>query len=140
MGAHTWYYALWADGLTAVEQNSKSHLSLRARRILLLMTFSIAQGLNLSTLFIVSRPWIKTCLITTDLGLGDFLNNLIMGLGVYIAPFVALNYLLVFHKDKNKSLISPPPHSRKPGWLFMGYFLLSSMLFLGPLVLGKALP
>ncbi len=138
MGARTWYYAVWADGLMAIE-HSRSNLPRRDGRIVLLVMFSVAQGLNLSTLLILMGPWIKTGLTTPDLGLGSLLNNLIMGLGVYIAPFVVLNYLLVFRKDKYKRLVSPSPSSRKPGWLFMGYFLLSSILFLGLLVVGKAL-
>jgi len=138
MGLRTWYYAVWADGINVVER-SRTHLPQRERYAILLLVFSVAQGLNLSTLLILLGPWIKTGLTTPDLGLGSFLNNLIMGLGVYIAPFVVLNYLLVFRKAKYKRLVSPSPGSRKHGWLFMGYFLLSSILFLGLLVVGKSL-
>jgi hypothetical protein len=138
MGALAWYYAVWADGINVVE-HSRTHSPQRERYAVLLIAFSIAQGLNLSTLIILLGPWAKTGLTTPDLGLGSLLNNLIMGLGVYIAPFVVLNYLLVFHKDKYKSLVSQSPDSRKPGWLFMGYILFSYILFLGLLIVGKAL-
>jgi hypothetical protein len=138
MDARDWYYAVWADGLTAIE-HSKTNLPNRDGRMVLLVMFSVAQGLNLSTLLILFGPWFKTGLTTPDLGLGVVLNNLLMGLCVYIGPFVVLNYLLVFHKDKYKKLVKPSPGGRKYGWLFMGYFLLSSILFLGLLVVGKAL-
>jgi hypothetical protein len=138
MGALAWYYAVWADGINFVE-HSPTRSPQRERYAVLLIAFSIAQGLNLSTLIILLGPWIKTGLTTPDLGLGSLLNNLIIGLGVYIAPFVVLNYLLVFHNDKYKSLVSPSPSSRKPGWLFMGYILFSYIMFLGLLVVGKAL-
>ena len=133
----SWYYAVWRDGINAV-QNSKAHLSIRWRYIVLVYMFSVAQGMKLILILFLLRPYCDLLPSSHDLGLGVFFNNFFHGFGFFIAPFVVMNYFLVFHNGKYKQLLSSKPEEFK-GRIFMGYFVISAAIFIGALIVGKAL-
>ena len=127
-----WYYSTWAGALRATAANPNP-LPLRERYLVLLIVFSFGQYLNALTLLFL-LPQHLFAAVWPSLGLGYLVDGL-----VPVLLFVALNYLLVFNRERHKVLVASTRYTNTTGHAFMWYFAISAVIFLGEIIYLKTL-
>ena len=128
------YYEIWVDAITFEKKN---HAHLRNWKAYTIMPISIAQGINLLTILMWLRPvGVKVDpFIHFSIFPGTILNSLLSGLMTLFLPFLILNYLFIFRKRRYENLLEL--YQARRGRLYGAYFVVSMVLFLGPIIVGK---
>ena len=129
------YYKIWVDAIVA-EQSKK--VEQRNWKLYTLIPISILQGINLLTLFY----WMKVLVnhnLPIFLPVSIFnarpLNGFVSIVITFIAPFVILNYLLIFNNDRYAGLLKK--YKPEGGKLYRKYVLISLGLLIIPALIVK---
>lgn len=131
-----WYLRIWADAINKAE-NSKSYMTHKDKMVTLLIMFSVAQGFNLLAIFFFVGSFFDfDPFLSFNVFPGKYLNTALSGIITLFLPFIILNYLLVFYKNRYKKFIQEK--HQNTGWkVFIIYFLSSLLLFFLIIVIGK---
>ena len=133
------YYRVWIDAIKAAIKTDKDGRT--SWKSLLLIIFSVSQGINLLTIFFILKILSiadVNIFIHFDLFPGKMLDGFLSAFITLFLPFFLLNYFLVFFKDKYKILMDDFNSFKiKEGLVFMLYFFASMLLFILPIVIGK---
>lgn len=93
-----YYYEIWADAIEAAEK-SESYMTLKDKMFVLLIGFSLAQGLNLALFILIISIFVKTnFFLNLNIFPGTYLDNALSGFITLLLPFLLLNYILIFYK------------------------------------------
>ncbi|MDR2475214.1 MAG: hypothetical protein LBD45_05085, partial [Bacteroidales bacterium] len=116
-----YYYILWADAINAASKSNQEW------KIILLIIFSVAQGLNLLTIlfYVVRIVFDNKMKIFFDFHFlsGTVFNKFFSAFITLFLPFLIINYFLILHKDRYKVLLKKYQGFRyKGGIVFMLYF------------------
>ncbi len=120
-----WYYKLWVGAIQKSHNNKGSFKTEKDKNFLLLMTFTFAQLLNLfliDMIFFVLKINFKILFNSTHL------NVNLLFCSLYFVAFYIMNYLLIFHKQRWKS-IKFEDEEKINGDSMAWYFLVSFLLF-----------
>lgn len=133
-----WYLRIWADAINKAE-SSKSYMTHKDKMVTLLIMFSVAQGFNLLVIFfLLGSIFDFDPFISFDIFPGKYLDTALSGIITLFLPFIILNYLLVFHKNRYRKFIQEKNTTN--GWkIFIIYFLSSLLLFFLIIMVGKLL-
>lgn len=130
------YYEIWADAIEAI-RSTESYMTDKDKIVVLLITFSIAQGFNLGFLLLILATFIETpFFLQINLFPGSMLNGAIGGMITLFLPFVIINYILIIRKKYYLKYI----HNRtirSKGKVFLLYFFFSGGLFVFTVIIGK---
>jgi len=131
-----WYYEIWLDGI-AKAKKTNSGKSNRDKMITLLVAFSIAQGLNLVSIYFLVGSFVKfNPLLKIDFFPGQYLNTAFSGFLTFYLPFFIVNYFLIFYKNRFLKLMRKR-RLHSDGKAFIFYFFFSGLLFFGIILFGK---
>ena len=131
-----WYYEIWLDGI-AKAKKTNSGKSNRDKMITLLVAFSIAQGLNLVSIYFLVGSFVKfNPLLKIDFFPGQYLNTAFSGFLTFYLPFFIGNYFLIFYKNRFLKLMRKR-RLHSDGKAFIFYFFFSGLLFFGIILFGK---
>ena len=131
------YYKIWIDAINAVIK--KNDENQKDWKIILLIIFSVAQGVNLLTVFF----WLNTFNIKYDIFFdfdffpGDMLDGFLSGFITLFLPFILLNYFLIFRKRRYQDYREIYSGMNTQGRAFMLYFIISVLIFILPIIIGK---
>lgn len=131
------YYRIWINAINAATK--KNDENQKDWKIILIIIFSIAQGMNLLTVFF----WLNTFNIKCDIFLdfdifpGDMLDGFLSGFITLFLPFILLNYCLIFRKRRYQKYREIYSETNTNGRAFMLYFIISALIFILPIILGK---
>jgi hypothetical protein len=131
-----WYLRIWADAINKAE-SSKSYMTHKDKMVTLLIMFSVAQGFNLLAIFFFLGSLFEfDPFLSFNVFPGKYLNTALSGIITLFLPFIILNYLLVFYKNRYKKFIQEK--HQNTGWkVFIIYFLSSLLLFFLIIIIGK---
>ncbi len=131
------YYKIWIDAINAaIKKNDENQ---KDWKIILLIIFSVAQGVNLLTVFF----WLNTFNIKYDIFFdfdifpGDMLDGFLSGFITLFLPFILLNYFLIFWKRRYQKYREIYSGINTQGRAFMLYFIISVLIFILPIIIGK---
>jgi len=131
------YYIIWIDAINAaIEKNGENQ---KDWKIVLLIIFSVAQGVNLLTLFF----WLSAFNIKYDIFFdfdifpGEMIDGFLSGFITLFLPFILINYLLIFRKRRYQKYIKLFSGNHTKGKAFMLYFIISILIFILPIIVGK---
>jgi hypothetical protein len=115
------YYLIWVDFITS----AKRHHPERADwKFSLYVLVTMCNALNIYAVYIWFMYFFKmSYLIRLNIFPGTILNDAFSFLIQFAAPFILINYLLIFYKDKYKKLLKKYPS--KNGRLALIYSLCS---------------
>jgi hypothetical protein len=130
------YYQIWVDAIV-YEKTKHSHL--RDWKTFSLIPISVLMGLNLLTVFLFLLAFEIKLDVFIDFNLfpGEMLDGFLSGFITLFLPFLVLNYFLIFQNQKYVHLIEKYPYRK--GKLYMGYFLVSILTLIIPLIAGVLL-
>ncbi len=120
-----WYYKLWVGAIQKSHNNKGSIKSDKDKNFQLLMTFTLAQVLNL---FLIDIIFFVLKINFKILFLSKHLNINLLFCSLYFVAFYTLNYLLIFYKQRWKS-IKFKDDEKINGDLMAWYFLVSFLLY-----------
>jgi hypothetical protein len=120
------FYRYWSDSIIGVKRYSPNK---RDWKSALFIKTTVCNSLNIWVVML----WLKyfdvyTFDLSIDIFPGTILNNASEFVVRYAAPFVFLNYFLVFHKDRYKRFVGKYPDNN--GWFAAGYDLVSIFIAL----------
>ena len=132
------YYNFWIDGIKAAQKNSE--LGEIEWKVLSLLLVSLAMAFNAGTVII----WIEL-LMTGPLPLfiefqflpGTMLDSALSFFVSLLGPFVLLNYLLIFRKNRYEQLMEKYSGYDTAGVVNFCYFLASGLLFIVPILVRQ---
>jgi hypothetical protein len=134
------YYKIWIDAIKAAIKTDKDGQN--SWKTILLITFSVSQGINLLMMFLLLKIFFNldmSIFMRFDIFPGRMLDGFLSAFILFF-PFLLLNYFLVFYRGKYKTLMNQFNGFRmKEGLAFMLYFFTSMLLFILPVIIGKAL-
>ncbi len=128
------YYEIWVDAIVYEKTRNGDK---RNWKIYTLVPISILQGINLLTILF----WLVFLTIKFDPFLhfnifpGKIINSFMSGFITLFLPFLILNYLLIFRKNKYDTLLIR--YDYKKGKYYIIYFITSIGIFLLPIIIGK---
>ena len=126
------YYRIWADAI--LFEKSKRGKGVNWKTITLIAISSL-QGLNLLVLLFLLR-WLSHGRMPILLPVSIFnmsaLNNACAIILIFFAPFLILNYLLVYYNNQYLEIIKK--YSYRNGKLYRSYFLWSLGVIIIPIV------
>lgn len=133
------YYKVWIDAIkAAIKTNRDGQNSWKS---ILLIIFSVSQGVNLLTIFLLTKVVFKTeinVFIDFNLFPGKMLDGFLSAFITLFLPFLLLNYILVFYKDRYVKLLdSYYGFKMREGLVFILYFISSMLIFMLPVIIGK---
>lgn len=116
------YYSIWVDCLLRIKAQPSNQRDWRVKSMVLMtaaMTFNWLLVINVTEFAIVGRPFYEINFYFLPDELGTLLEFFIL----FIAPWLIVNYLLIFRNDRYQKLLTIYPY--KEGRLFLTYFLSS---------------
>ena len=121
------YYSIWVDAIVNIEKNPKhkkdwKFFSMVYMTLLNALNFGVVLML-LAYIFNFKVIWVKFSILP-----GTMLNSFASFIIQFAIPFILLNYVLIFYRNKYKGLIQK--YSDKKGKLFAAYLLSSIGLFI----------
>jgi len=126
------YYKIWADAI--LFEKSKRGKDVNWKTITIIAV-SLLQGLNLFVLLFILR-WLTHKQLPILLPVSIFnmsaLNSACAIILIFFAPFVILNYLLIYYNNKYLEIIRRYPDRK--GKLYRNYFLWSLGVIVIPVV------
>ena len=129
------YYRLWVDAIEFEKTNQKGQ---RNWKLYTLIPISIAQGVNLLTFMFGLKAFFD---VSIDFNIVLFehplLNAVLTGVLIFLLPFVVMNYMLILRNDNYERLKEKYPYSK--GRIYIGYFIISVLLFIVPVAVAKFL-
>lgn len=131
------YYRIWIGAInSAIEKNGENKIDWK---IILLIIFSVAQGINLLTLFFWLSIFNNNYNLIYEFNIfpGDMLDSLLSGFITLFLPFILVNYMLIFRKNRYKKYIKTFSGNQTKGKNFMLYFIISILVFILPIIIGK---
>lgn len=133
------YYRVWVDAIdAAIKANKEGQNNWKS---ILLIIFSVSQGINLLTIFLFIKVFFDKKLeifYNLDLFPGKMFDVFISAFITLFLPFIMINYYLVFYRNKYKLLMEKyHGYKTKGGLVFMLYFFASMLIFLLPVIIGK---
>ena len=128
------YYQIWVD---AIVYEKTKHGSMRNWKLFTIIPISVLQGINILTLFLLFNALNLKIKIFLDFDLfpGEMLDSFISGFITLFLPFLILNYLVIFRKERYTQLIKK--YTYRKGKLYLIYFLLTIGIFIIPIIIGK---
>ena len=127
------YYRIWVDAIASQKEKRAENNSWK---LYTLVTVSTLQGINLFTVFYWLRIiFSRHLLLTMPVGIFSArpLNGFISVIITFFIPFLLLNYLLIFNKDRYKKLIEK--YGVGDGKLYKTYALLTIGIAIIPAVI-----
>lgn len=132
------YYKIWIDAIKGAIKADKHNAN--PWQFTLLIIFSVAQGINLLTIFF----WVGIffgekidIFISINLFPVKNINSFFSAFITLFLPFLLLNYFLLFYKKRYEKLLDKyNGFKMKEGVVFMLYFIASMLIFLLPVMLG----
>ena len=115
------YYKIWADGIVKLRSRPQNA---GLWKFFAITFMSMAMALNLIfLLFILSDLGVTkgVFIFPIDLFPGTRIDAFFSFFVTYLLPFLLLNYILIFYKDRYKDIIKR--HPSYDGKLFLKYFL-----------------
>jgi len=131
------YYRIWIGAInSAIEKNGENKIDWK---IILLIIFSVAQGINLLTLFFWLSIFNNNYNLIYEFNIfpGDMLDSLLSCFITLFLPFILVNYMLIFRKNRYKKYIKTFSGNQTKGKNFMLYFIISILVFILPIIIGK---
>lgn len=126
------YYSIWADAI-GFERLKHSHIRDWKPYVLIGITF--CQGLNFATILLILGIWLKgSFFLNFDIFPGQMLDGAVSGILTLFVPFLIFNYFLIFRKKNYEKILQNYPF--KKGKLYIGYLIISIILFFGPVIVG----
>ncbi len=120
------YYSIWVDLIVNIEKNPKHK---KDWKFFSLVYMTLLNALNLGVvlvllayLFNIKVIWIRITLFP-----GTMINSFVSFLIQFALPFILLNYILIFSRNRYRRLIKN--YKDKKGKLFAIYLLSSIGLF-----------
>ena len=127
------FYRLW---LEAIDREEKKR-GKKSGKTYAFLFLTFCESLNLISLFIIAKILFSfsfSPFLSIDIFSGKLLDGLLSGFLTIVAPFMLLNYLIIFRGKKYQKLQeSYQPKSSK---LYFAYVGSSFLLFFLPIVLG----
>ncbi len=121
------YYSIWVDAIVNIEKNPKHK---KDWKFFSMVYMTLLNALNLGVvlmllayIFKFEVIWVRFTILP-----GTMLNSFVAFIVQFVMPFILLNYVLVFYRNKYKGLIQR--YSDKKGKLFAAYLLSSIGLFI----------
>ncbi|MDB5088630.1 MAG: hypothetical protein JWR09_2624 [Mucilaginibacter sp.] len=127
------YYRIWADAIVSQKEKKTEHTSWK---LYTLVPMSVLQGINLLTFFYWMKVIVSRYLLLfmpVNIFNAHPLNDFVSVIITFFAPFVILNYLLIFNNDRYKNIIQK--YSTQDGKLYKKYILISIGLLIIPVVI-----
>lgn len=121
------YYSIWADLIVNIEKNTNHKKDWKLFSIIY-MTLLNALNMGVVLMLLAYMFNFKVIWVSFSLFPGNLLNSFIAFIVQFATPFVLLNYGLIFHKRRYKTLVQK--HSDRKGKLFALYLLGSIGLFI----------
>ena len=132
------YYRIWMD---AIEFERKNHGNSRGLMFFTLVPMSFIQGLNLFGILLILRSFKVEFnpFLNIDIFTGELLDKALSGIITMYAPFIFLNYTLIFYNKRFETLLEKygSKSSKKVGLYYGMYFLISVLLIFIPIILFK---
>lgn len=116
------YYSIWVDCLVRIKAQPSNEKDWRVKAMAVMtaaMTFNWLLVIKVTEFAIVRHHFYEINFYFLPDELGTLLEFFIL----FIAPWLILNYLLIFRCERYKELLAKYPH--KDGRLFLTYFLSS---------------
>lgn len=133
------YYRIWVDAIKAAIKTDKNGDN--NWKTVSILTFSVAQGINILTIFFLIKLIFKMefqIFIDFNVFPGNMLDGFLSSFVTLFLPFIIINYFLIFHKSKYKTLLNKYDGFKMKGGLAMVlYFTISMLIFLLPIIIGK---
>jgi hypothetical protein len=129
------YYKIWVDAIVFEQTKNGSR---RNWKLYTLIPISMFQGINMVTLCVLVSSVLN---IKIDLFLNinvfgsQFLNTLCSSLLTLLAPFLVLNYFLIFYRTRYLKIIER--YKYQNGKLYLSYFLFTMGVILLPIIIIK---
>ena len=121
------YYSIWVDAIVNIEKNPKHK---KDWKFFSMVYMTLLNALNLGVvlmllayIFKFEVIWVRFTILP-----GTMLNSFVAFIVQFAMPFILLNYVLIFYRNKYKGLIQR--YSDKKGKLFAAYLLSSIGLFI----------
>ncbi|WP_143470875.1 hypothetical protein [Labilibaculum manganireducens] len=129
------YYLIWVDGIVNSKDYKKKDPTWKFTLFLIL---TICNAINMYTIYL----WIKfTGMFSYLISVAFFSNPIVNSVTGFVlqfaSPFVVLNYFLIFHKERYKSLIEKYQH--RNGKLAMIYLVISVLIWFGSIITYSSL-
>jgi hypothetical protein len=127
------YYKIWADVIAYHKERKGNEISWKPFAIVAVSTL---QGINLLALLLLLHSLSGgRYLILFPLHIFNMvgLNTLCSVLLTFFAPFIIINYLLLFYNDRYQEVLKPYHYSK--GKLYRNYALISIGIIVIPLLL-----
>lgn len=125
------YYSIWVDAIVNIEKNPKHK---KDWKFFSMVYMTLLNALNLGVIlmllayiFNLKVIWVRFTILP-----GSMLNSFASFVIQFALPFVLLNYVLIFYKNRYKELIQK--YSDKKGKLFAAYLLSSIGLFIASVI------
>jgi hypothetical protein len=126
-------YRLWAGAILEEERKRGA----KTGRFYALFFITFCQGFNLASILFFSKIIFKynfKLFISVDFFNGKILNGALSGFITLIAPFLIINYFLVFWNNRYFDCLKKYPSENSK--IYNMYFILSLLVFLIPLLFG----
>jgi hypothetical protein len=127
------YYKIWADAIR-LTKSSKSEG--KNWKIFTIIPISALMGINLVTIFLWIRAFSHrkfTVILPVKIFNLSPVNTAISILITFFVPFVILNYLLIFDRERYNGLLKT--YKSKSGKIYLWYIALTLGIFAAPYVL-----
>jgi vacuolar-type H+-ATPase subunit I/STV1 len=125
------YYSIWVDTIINIKKNPKHK---KDWKLLSMVYMTLLNSLNfgvvlmcLSYVFNFKVIWVRITIFP-----GSMLNSFASFIIQFAIPFIILNYVLIFYKNRYTGLIQN--YSDKKGKLFAAYLLSSIGLFVACII------
>jgi hypothetical protein len=127
---------MWVD---AIKVGIKNQDKVPEWKMSFVVGCSIAMGSNVLTLFswLVFMGIKINIFIEFDFLHGTMLDTALSGIVTLFLPFMVLNYLLIFHKDRYKTLLRRYEGYKMKGLSMLVYLTISVLLFIIPILVHQ---
>ena len=121
------YYSIWVDAIVNIERNPKHK---KDWKFFSMLYMTLLNALNLGVVLMLLSYFlnVKVILVRISMFSGELLNSFISFIIQFALPFIVLNYVLIFFRNRYKGLIKK--YTDKKGKLFAIYLLSSIGVFI----------
>jgi hypothetical protein len=121
------YYSIWVDAIVNIEKNPKHR---KDWKFFSMVYMTLLNALNLGVILMILAYIfdLKVIWVSFTILSGTILNSFASFIIQFAMPFILLNYVLIFYRNKYKGLIQR--YSDMKGKLFAAYLLSSIGLFI----------
>lgn len=131
------YYRIWVDAIIAAQKKNAANDN--GWKYILLIAFSVAQGINLLTIFflLVTIGFKIDIFIDFDIFPGTMLDGFLSAFITLFLPFIIFNYFMIFWKNRFEILKERYSSMNSKGIPFVIYVVVSGLIFIIPIIIGK---